>query len=220
MNYKMENKCIYCGEACCNTHCRKCYGKMSIGENNNSSKQEVKNKISIKAIERWKNPDYIKFQSERVSGNKNPMFGKTQSLEHKEKRLSKIRGRIISQDTRNKISISNSTPENIEKFREIALKLRQQNKWKPSKCETKLFNILKNIFPDLVSSYRIHPYIVDMCLPEKKLVIEFDGIYWHNRPGAKEKDRLRQEYIESLGWFVIRFDDNDLRYITGKENLW
>ena len=55
-----------------------------------------------------------------------------------------------------------------------------------------------------------HPlskYIVDfVCLPAK-LVIEIDGL---SHDSASQDDQIRQEYIEQLGYQVLRFSNQDI----------
>jgi len=46
--------------------------------------------------------------------------------------------------------------------------------------------------------------VVDFYIPERKLVLEVDGEYWHNYPVGLEKDRLRDERLKSLGFNVRR----------------
>lgn len=69
--------------------------------------------------------------------------------------------------------------------------------------------------------YRVHrqkvigPYIVDFCIPAKKLVIEIDGSQ-HYTPEGLQEDKNRTLYLNSQGYKVIRFtneqvfDDFDL----------
>lgn len=47
-----------------------------------------------------------------------------------------------------------------------------------------------------------------MCL-EKKLVIEIDGGH-HNEPEQIHKDLIRQKFIESQGYKVLRFWNNEI----------
>ena len=55
----------------------------------------------------------------------------------------------------------------------------------------------------------IDQYIVDfVCLP-LKLVIEVDGIT-HTYENAPQKDRLREERLNELGFSVIRFTDGEI----------
>jgi very-short-patch-repair endonuclease len=55
-----------------------------------------------------------------------------------------------------------------------------------------------------------HPmgrYVLDFLIPSSKLNIEFDGTYWHNRPGMKEKDDNRDRWLERKGLRVLRIND-------------
>jgi len=66
--------------------------------------------------------------------------------------------------------------------------------------------------------YRQKPigdYIVDFFCPRAKLVIEVDGSQ-HFSDEMTEYDRIRNEYLSSLGLRVLRFTNTDvLTYIEG-----
>ncbi|AUC81504.1 endonuclease domain-containing protein [Lacinutrix sp. Bg11-31] len=49
-------------------------------------------------------------------------------------------------------------------------------------------------------------YIVDFYCAEYKLIIELDGEI-HNTPNQFEKDEIRTQYLEGLGYKVIRFEN-------------
>ena len=53
----------------------------------------------------------------------------------------------------------------------------------------------------------IGPYFADFACVERKVVVELDGEYHEYRDG---EDRERQTYMESLGWQVIRFDNEEI----------
>ena len=55
--------------------------------------------------------------------------------------------------------------------------------------------------------HAIGPYIVDFACIEKDVVIELDGGYHEHQ---YEKDRVRQAYLESEGWQVLRFSNEDV----------
>ena len=60
----------------------------------------------------------------------------------------------------------------------------------------------------------IDEYIVDFYNKELQLAIEIDGEgHWHDN--APEKDRIRQERLESLGVHFLRFDDSDVKREMG-----
>ena len=52
-------------------------------------------------------------------------------------------------------------------------------------------------------------YIVDFYCAEAKVVIELDGAQ-HYELNAREKDTIRDEYLNSLGILVLRYTNIDL----------
>ncbi len=69
----------------------------------------------------------------------------------------------------------------------------------------------------------IYDYVPEFRIPNTKggyyfadflifpnLIIECDGIHWHNLEGAPERDAIRQRDIESQGWQVIRFTETEI----------
>lgn len=55
----------------------------------------------------------------------------------------------------------------------------------------------------------IGDYIVDFACLEKKLIIEVDGEY-HSNDKQKEFDDLRTEYLNRLGFSVVRFTNEQV----------
>ena len=61
---------------------------------------------------------------------------------------------------------------------------------------------------------RQHPifrFIIDFYCAKAKLLIEIDDES-HFQPDQKEYDAARTEYLEGLGYKVIRFTNDDVRY--------
>ncbi len=52
-------------------------------------------------------------------------------------------------------------------------------------------------------------YIADFYCPKTRLVVEIDGGQHYSAEG-KEKDRLRDEYMERAGITVLRFSDREV----------
>ena len=46
--------------------------------------------------------------------------------------------------------------------------------------------------------------LCDMICPAWKVIIEFDGNYFHRQPGSLEKDKRKTQMLAELGWTVIR----------------
>jgi very-short-patch-repair endonuclease len=58
--------------------------------------------------------------------------------------------------------------------------------------------------------FSVGPYVVDFYCPALKLAIEIDGDS-HFQPGEQEKDRTRQQFIESTGVQFLRFRNIEVR---------
>ena len=76
-------------------------------------------------------------------------------------------------------------------------------------AEAALWNILKSRNLDgkkFRRQYSIDNYIVDFCCPSDKLVIELDAAP-HGEYQKIYEDENRDNYIESLGFTIIRFEN-------------
>ncbi len=64
-------------------------------------------------------------------------------------------------------------------------------------------------------------YIVDFYCSESKLVIEVDGGQHYSTEG-KNKDQIRDDYMEKVGINVLRFSDRDVlkRIDAVMEKIW
>lgn len=55
----------------------------------------------------------------------------------------------------------------------------------------------------------IDQFIVDFCCPSKKIIVELDGSQ-HNIENSKRKDLERTHHLESKGYTMLRFWNNDI----------
>ena len=88
----------------------------------------------------------------------------------------------------------------------FARKLRRQQ----TDTEQKLWRLLRNRQLSgfkFRRQYKIGSYIVDFCCIEKKLIVELDG---GQHLLEKDKDDLRTAFLNSKGFFVIRFWDHEV----------
>ncbi len=93
---------------------------------------------------------------------------------------------------------------NLEKARELRKNLTPQ--------ERKMWQLLRNhgfLGYEIRRQYPIGCYIVDFICRSKKIIIEIDGGQ-HNSEKNAEYDKKRTEYLNSLGYQVIRFWNNDI----------
>ena len=52
-------------------------------------------------------------------------------------------------------------------------------------------------------------YILDFYCPKVKIAVELDGSY-HRYTQVSENDRIRTEYLNSVGVYVMRFPNRDI----------
>ena len=73
----------------------------------------------------------------------------------------------------------------------------------------------KELGEKFVRQHGIENYIVDFCCRRKKLIVEIDGSI-HDKSEAKENDEKRTEYLEHLGYKIIRFKNEEVLDETEK----
>ena len=180
--------------------------------------------------------------SERMRGSKNPFFGKTFTPEIKERIRESLRGKVLSEDTRNKISkalkgrkkqcyerrkpMCEETKRKISQSlkghvvtEETLKKIMTSSNAKPNKQELKLFDYIETLFPN---QYRLNVrgdiLILGGKIPDivningRKKLIELYGDYWHK--GDDPQKRI--DYFRQLGWDTLVIWG---REINGKDLL-
>lgn len=88
----------------------------------------------------------------------------------------------------------------------IARELRQRQ----TPAEKIMWELLRNRQLDGLKFRRQHqigPYVVDFYCDEKRLIIELDGKI-HEQPQQKKKDHKRESYLKSLGFNMLRYDND------------
>jgi very-short-patch-repair endonuclease len=134
--------------------------------------------------------------------------------------LEKIRlantGRKHSQETKEKISKARRKylTENPDM---VPYKLNHYSKG-PSYPERYWKKILNKANINYVEQYQIHTYQLDFALVERKIDIEIDGDQHYLDQRIVESDKRRNEYLESLGWKIIRIRWSEYKKIVDKQD--
>lgn len=84
-----------------------------------------------------------------------------------------------------------------------------------SKIETSLFDELLKDYPNAIQQYRLPDVIyskgskitVDIYIPELRLIVEYDGVYWHSTTAAYSKDHNKTLAMLTQQYSVIRIRD-------------
>lgn len=78
-----------------------------------------------------------------------------------------------------------------------------------SKPEIEYFNILKYFYGDSIKKqFRLENKIYDYILLDK-ILIEFDGNYWHSLPRIKKNDKIKDNIAIKNGYYLIRIKENE-----------
>ncbi len=70
----------------------------------------------------------------------------------------------------------------------------------------------------VIPQYGVGPYRIDLAIPDPEspqrvcIAVECDGATYHSLPTVRERDRLRQDWLERNGWKVIRVWSTDWWY--------
>ena len=91
------------------------------------------------------------------------------------------------------------------------LEYAKENRKHPTEAESILWNIVKakGLGVTILRQYVIDQYIADFVYKKGKLVIEVDGAY-HSEPLQTINDEERTQTLQSLGYRVIRFSNEDI----------
>jgi len=53
-------------------------------------------------------------------------------------------------------------------------------------------------------------FMVDFKLRHHDVIIQCDGLFWHDRPHVRSRDRGQDRYLSKCGYIVLRFDDEKI----------
>ena len=87
----------------------------------------------------------------------------------------------------------------------------KENRRRPTDAESALWIFLKNngLGKAFKRQFIIGQYIADFACLEAKLIVEIDGGY-HQLPQQQTSDEERQQWLETQGFTVIRFTNEEV----------
>lgn len=81
----------------------------------------------------------------------------------------------------------------------------------PTQPEKDVQKTLEQLKVDYVSQVTIGRYLVDFLLPDKQIVIEVDGDYWHSLPESQKRDAQKDKYLSRSGYTVVRITETETK---------
>ncbi len=94
---------------------------------------------------------------------------------------------------------------------------------KRSKVEERLKHELASALPGIDLMNRVisipgeKKLEIDIHAPTLRLVIEFDGNYWHSSKGSEARDRAKTQLLQNAGWTVVRIREHPLDPISATD---
>jgi G:T-mismatch repair DNA endonuclease (very short patch repair protein) len=179
-----------------------------------SCKEEFKNrdpksikKMYEKIIETKKLRGYFEIHSKRHSAwlkENHPFKGKKHTKETKKKMRNSKKNFFKNGGKPSRLGIKHNA-ETIKKLSEKTKKMWIEGKFKyftfRSKLEIKIFEEIKKIYENAKHSFHLSTKVFDVYVPEKNLLIEINGDYWHLNPAIYKEDHFdeyRNIYAKQL----------------------
>lgn len=77
-----------------------------------------------------------------------------------------------------------------------------------STSQKEINNHLQSLGTRSELEFRLGPFIYDIVIPEKQILVEFNGLFWHSREGSKDRDVKKRNFGIQSGYRVISiFED-------------
>ena len=85
-----------------------------------------------------------------------------------------------------------------------------------------IYYYLKKTFDDCKMEYKVlDKYTTDICIPYYKIIIEYDGWYFHSSDSVKKREKEKDKLLKENGYDVIRIKDRKEKIdgIKCKDNI-
>lgn len=86
----------------------------------------------------------------------------------------------------------------------------------PNKLEQHVYNAIDRFdIPYQKQTSLFNKFVVDAFFPQRNLVLEIYGRYWHEMPKVKKKDFSKKKYLEKCGYVIEELWDYEIK----KQNI-
>ena len=198
-------------------------GNTNFKDKNHS--EESKKKISDAIKKKWQDKNYRKKQKDSKPEQIRKVKITLQNPEVKQKMSDAKIGKdpwnkgktdIYSEKTKKQISDSVKKLYDDDEYRKrnekILIDARKKSQPRISSIEIIMAKELSNRNISFIQQkIMLGKYRVDFLIDDDTIIIECDGLYWHNLPGIQKKDKIRDKILEEKGFIVLRFWEDKIR---------
>lgn len=197
--------CCHCGRETTNAGANKKHENSCLSNPNPKKYKRSPNAGTKKGSVPW---------NKGLTKDNDPRVAHSQSTKIKISEKSKLQKH--TEETKQKISRARRKylTENPDK---VPYKLNHYSKG-PSYPERYWKKIFDNVGLKYVEQYQIHIYQLDFALVEEKIDIEIDGDQHYLDKRIVESDKRRNDYLENLGWKVIRIRWSEYKKLVDKQD--
>ena len=190
--------CIYCFKLCKNLNSKR---QHEIRCKDNPNKLEI--------TQKWKDAQKTKRSGNHFTKAKELGITIEVSKETRKKLSDKASERVLTEDTKLKISESMKIAHKEQRAHNIG-KSRWNNE--PSYPEKFFMDVINNEFIDknVITEYPIGIYAADFCWPDKKKVIEIDGEQHYRFQEYIDRDKRKDKFLNSKGYVILRIRWTDM----------
>lgn len=137
------------------------------------------------------------------------------------KRLSRAKVKLRTQSQSEKLKWSHMTPKQRKhqvkaahdsvrgrrKTRDYKLRHAKGRQAKPKlyHLERLFLRAFRDAHIKVIPQYALDIFNIDFAIPLHKLAIEIDGGNWHTTKHHQHHDKLKEDYLSTHGWRLIRF---------------
>lgn len=204
-------------------------------------KIEWKRKLSESAKKRWQNPEYkekMKKISESYEYKKKLSECTKKSWENPQRRSNlseesrkRWEDKKFRENFSSKMKKAWQRPEMLKNYSEKSKKMWNDTEKRnqivqatlkasylsPNKCEQSLQQILNELYPNEWKFVGDGEVVIGGFCPDfincngKKLIVEFDGKYWHSSEETQEKDQRKLAKYKELGFDTLVIKENEFK---------
>lgn len=81
----------------------------------------------------------------------------------------------------------------------------------PSSLEVTVAQWLIDLAIPSIAQKQMGSFLCDFAIPQVRLVIECDGIYWHGSSIQQAKDRNKDNWLTSHAWHILRLTEEQIK---------
>lgn len=181
-------------------------------------RKRLSKKMKIIATGRKFSDEAKKKMSLAKFGKPSPRKGSKHSKEAKLKnklahlgKPSPMKGKHHTQEAKEKNRQSHIKQRN--KFVEWGAKgcLKFQANKEPTTIEKIVYKFLESKNIEFEKQFLIkNKFTADAYIPKLNLIVECDGSYWHRSKEAKNRDRVRDNYLAKYGYITLRLKEEEI----------